>query len=307
MLYDHSNAIRDPYRERMLLSTARSSAARLVKALEDRPEVRQIVYAGSACRGVETVGDIDLVGTSKDPEATMNAFTKLPSVAQVLLKTESWTRVRLANSQQCDLRLGLPGDFGRLRHHFTGSTAHNIRLREVAEREGLKIDEHGVSRGENAIFIGDDENAIYEALGMAPIPAELREDRGEIEAALAGSLPRLITQSDIRGDLHAHTIASDGKNTIEEMALKARERGYEYLAITDHSLSRGEHGLSPARLKWQIRAIREAGDRFGIHLLAGSEVDIRFDGSLDYPDELLADLDFVIASVHPGFIRRASR
>jgi len=290
------------YDKRMLLSTARSLASRLVKELKDRPEVEKITYAGSARRGVETVGDIDLVGSSRDREATMQAFAKLPSVAKVIVKGESSTRVVLANGVECDLKLVRPGDFGMLLHHFTGSKAHNIHLRTIAERRGLKINEYGVFKGEEEIPTGDDENAIYEVLGMPPIPVEMREDRGEIEAAQAGKLPHLIVKEDIRGDLHSHTTASDGKNTIEEMAQEAKKRGYEYLAITDHSQSLGiTNGLNPVRLREQIRAVREASDKFGIHLLTGSEVEIKSDGSMDYPDELLAELDFVIASVHSRF------
>jgi DNA polymerase (family 10) len=290
------------YSRRMLLSVARSQASRLAKALKDCPEVQEMRYAGSARRGVETVGDIDLVGSSEDRAATMEAFTKLPSVSKVIVQGESSTRVLLANGVECDLRLVKPGDFGMLLHHFTGSKAHNIHLREIAERRGLKINEYGIFKGDQKIPTGDDENAVYEVLGMPPIPVELRENRGEIEAAQAGKLPHLIVKEDIRGDLHSHTRASDGKNTIEEMAKEAKSRNYEYLAITDHSQSLSiTNGLNPDRLKEQIRAIREAGDKYGIHLLTGSEVEILPDGSLDYPDELLAELDFVIASVHSRF------
>lgn len=295
---------RGRYDKRMLLSTARSLASRLVKELKTAsPDVKEIRYAGSARRGVETVGDIDIVGSSTDRAATMEAFTKLPSVAKVIVTGESSTRVRLANEVSCDLRLVKPGDFGMLLHHFTGSREHNIHLREIAERMGMKINEYGVFRGDEEIPIGDNEDAIYEVLGMPPIPVEMRENRGEIEAAQAGKLPHLIVKEDIKGDLHAHTMASDGKDTLEKMAETAVGKyGYEYLAITDHSQSLGiTNGLSPARLKEQIREIREAGDKYGIHLLSGSEVEIKPDGSLDYPDELLAELDFVIASVHSRF------
>lgn len=293
---------RGRYRQRMFLSVARSLASRLAGALRSRPEVEKMMYAGSARRGAETVGDIDLVGSSADRAATMQAFASLPSVAQVLVKGDSSTRVLLANGVECDLRLVHPGDFGMLLHHFTGSKAHNIHLREIAERRGMKINEYGVFKGDQKIPTGDDENAVYEVLGMPPIPPELREDTGEIEAALANSLPHLVEKTDIRGDLHAHTVASDGKDTIDVMAQAAAALGYEYLAITDHSQSLAiTNGLSPERLKDHMRAIREASDKYGIHLLAGSEVEIKADGSLDYSDELLAALDFVIASVHSRF------
>lgn len=290
------------YSQRMFLSTAKTLAARLAGQLRNRPEVEKMMYAGSARRGEETVGDIDLVGSSRDRAATMDAFANLPAVAQVLVKGESSTRVLLASGVECDLRLVSPGDFGMLLHHFTGSKAHNIHLREIAERRGMKINEYGISRGDEKIPTGDDENAIYDVLGMQPIPPELRENTGEIEAAEKHNLPHLIEIKDIRGDLHAHTNQSDGKDTIETMALAAKACGYEYLAITDHSQSLGiTNGLSPERLKAHIRAIRETSDKVGIHLLTGSEVEIKADGSLDYPDELLAELDFVIASVHSRF------
>ncbi|HEX5323280.1 MAG TPA: DNA polymerase/3'-5' exonuclease PolX [Capsulimonadaceae bacterium] len=291
------------YSKRMYLSVARSLASKLAKSLRDRPEVERIMYAGSARRGVETVGDIDLVGSSTDRKATMEAFVNLPSVARVIVKGERSTRALLASGVECDLRLVEPGDFGMLLHHFTGSKEHNIHLRDIAERRGLKINEYGVFRGDEEILTGDDENSIYEALGMPPVPVEMRENRGEIEAALAGELPHLLEKEDIRGDLHAHTTASDGKDSIEKMArFAAEKRHYEYLAITDHSQSLAiTNGLSPERLREQIRAIQDAGDKYGIHLLTGSEVEIKPDGSLDYPDELLAELDFVIASVHSRF------
>lgn len=290
------------YSKRMFLSTARSLASRLAKSLRDRPEVEKLMYAGSARRGVETVGDIDLVGSSRDPEATMDAFVNLANVSKVLVKGERSTRVILANGVECDLRLVEPGDFGMLLHHFTGSKAHNIHLREIAERRGMKINEYGVFKGDQEIPTGDDENAVYEVLGMPPIPVEMRENTGEIEAALANNLPHLVVKEDIKGDLHAHTTASDGKDTIDTMAKAAAALRYEYLAITDHSQSLAiTNGLSPERLREHMRAIRAAGDKYGIHMLAGSEVEIKPDGTLDYPDELLAELDFVIASVHSRF------
>ncbi len=203
-----------------------------------------------------------------------------------------------------DLRIAAPGQLGNLLQHFTGSSRHNAALREMAVRMGLHVSEYGIL--DDAAGTSDTcatEREVYERLGMGYIEPELREDRGELEAARTGTLPRLIELSDIVGDLHSHTIASDGHNTIEEMALAARERGYEYLAITDHSASHGfGNDVSPEQLRRQIELVHEANARIeGIELLAGSEVNILPDGSLDYDDELLAQLDWIVASVHTSF------
>ena len=287
------------YGDRMLLSQALPLAETLVGQLRPRPEVERLDYAGSLRRGVETIGDLDLVGASRDPAATIAAFVGLPQVGRVITHGERTARVALHGGVEVDLKLVCPGDYGALLHHFTGSRAHSIHLRKIAEARGLKINEYGVFRGEGEVTLGDDEDAVYELLGLPPIPISLREDQGEIEAAQAGTLPHLITEADIRGDVHAHTTASDGTAGIEQMAQAARARGYEYMAITDHSQSLAiAHGLTPERLRGQIREIRRLQDALGIALFAGSEVDIRADGSLDFDDALLAELDFVIASAH---------
>lgn len=287
------------YGDRMLLSEALPLAESLVSQLRPRPEVTRLDYAGSVRRGVETIGDLDLVGASGDPAATIAAFVQLPQRGRIITQGERMARVALHSGVEVDLKLVLPGDYGPLLHHFTGSRAHNIHLRKIAEARGLKINEYGVFRGGDEITLGDDENAVYEILGLPTIPVHLREDRGEIEAAQAGTLPTLITEADIRGDVHAHTTASDGTATIEQMAQAAKARGYEYMAITDHSQSlRIANGLTPERLRGQIRQIRLLQDKLGIALFAGSEVDIRADGTLDFEDDLLAELDFVIASAH---------
>ena len=287
------------YGDRVLLSEAMPLAESLVAQLRPRPEVQQLDYAGSLRRGVETIGDLDLVGASHDPAATVAAFVHLPQVGRIITQGEHMARVVLHGDMEVDLKLVAPGDYGPLLHHFTGSRAHNIHLRKIAEARGLKINEYGVFRGDEEVPLGDDENTIYQILGLSPIPVHLREDRGEIEAAQAGTLPRLITEADIRGDVHAHTTASDGTATIEQMAQAAKARGYEYMAITDHSQSlRIANGLTPERVRGQIRQIRLLQDKLGIALFAGSEVDIRADGTLDFDDTLLAELDFVIASAH---------
>lgn len=287
------------YGDRLLLSQALPLAEGLVAQLRPRPEVEHLDYAGSLRRGVETVGDLDLVGSSRDPAATIDAFVHLPQVGRVITRGEHMARVALHSGLEVDLKLVKPGDYGPLLHHFTGSKAHSIHLRKIAEARGLKINEYGVFRGGQEVPLGDDENAIYEILGLPPIPVPLREDRGEIEAAQAKRLPNLITEADIRGDLHAHTTASDGTATIEQMAAAAQARGYEYMAITDHSQSlRIANGLTPERLRGQIRQIRLLQDQLGLALFAGAEVDIKADGTLDFDDALLAELDFVIASAH---------
>ncbi|MBV9852285.1 MAG: DNA polymerase/3'-5' exonuclease PolX [Armatimonadetes bacterium] len=287
------------YGDRILLSQALPLAESLVAQLRPRAEVEHLDYAGSLRRGLETIGDIDLVGASRDPAATIAAFVHLPQVGRVITQGERMARVALHGGVEVDLKLVRPGDYGPLLHHFTGSRAHSIHLRKIAEARGLKINEYGVFRGDTELPLGDDEDAVYQVLGLPPIPIHLREDRGEIEAAQAGTLPHLITEADIRGDVHAHTTASDGTATIEQMAQAAQARGYEYMAITDHSQSlRIAGGLTPERLRGQIREIRRLEDALGIACFAGSEVDIRADGTLDFEDALLAELDFVIASAH---------
>ena len=292
------------YSKRMLLSDARALGKSLIDAIAAHPEVDKIAQAGSARRGVETVGDIDLVATSSDPHATMQAFSALPQVARVVAQGDKSTQLVLNNGFEADLKLAAVGEFGPLLHHFTGSKSHNIRLRNLAEQRGLKINESGVFKIENdeRITSGDDELAVYAILGLPPIPAQLREDRGEIEAALANRLPKIVQVTDIRGDLHAHTEASDGAATIEQMARAAQARGYEYCAITDHSQSLTvASGLTPERLREQMKAVRETSQRLGFAILAGAECDIKSDGSMDFPDDLLAELDFVIGSVHSRF------
>jgi DNA polymerase (family 10) len=203
-----------------------------------------------------------------------------------------------------DLRIASPAQLGNLLQHFTGSGRHNAALREAAVRRGLHVSEYGIlDDATGATETCETEQLLYERLGLAYIEPELREDRGELDAASTGALPELIELEDIRGDLHSHTVASDGHNTIEEMALAARERGYEYLAITDHSASHGfGNDVSPEQLRRQIELVHEANERVqGIELLAGSEVNVLPDGSLDYDDQLLAQLDWVIASVHTSF------
>ena len=252
----------------------------------------------------ETVKDIDILVTSKTPARIMAAFVGLPNVAEVLAQGDTKSSVRLRENIQADLRVVEPDCFGAALQYFTGSKQHNMALRDAAVRKGLHVSEYGVlddATGETHRCATEHE--VYALLGLEYIEPELRENRGELEAAAAGTLPKLIEPGDLRGDLHSHTTASDGTASIEEMAVAARDFGYEYLAITDHSATHGfGNDVSPQQLERQIELVAEANGRVaGIELLAGSEVNILPDGSLDYEDELLARLDWVVASVHTSF------
>jgi DNA polymerase (family 10) len=280
----------------------------------------QVRLAGSARRQADSVKDLDLIATTTKPEELAPSLAAMEQIESVTSASRSGVRARTHSGMAVDLRIGKPEQLGNLLQHFTGSGEHNAALREAAVRRGLHVSEYGVLDDATGIthkFASEEE--VYELLGLSYIEPELREDRGELEAARRrrdgdrppagsaaaspGGLPRLIELDDIRGDLHSHTIASDGHNTIEEMATAARERGYGYLAITDHSASHGfGNDVSPEQLRRQMELVREANGRVdGIELLAGSEVNILPDGSLDYDDELLSELDWVIASVHTAF------
>jgi DNA polymerase (family 10) len=267
-----------------------------------------VELAGSIRRRADSVKDIDVVAVTDDPAALIERLAGLEEIESVSSSGSAGARARTHAGVGVDLRIAAPGALGSLLQHFTGSGAHNTALREAAVRRGLHVSEYGIlddATGETEPFATEQE--VYARLGLAYIEPELREDRGELAAAADGTLPRLIELADIRGDLHSHTIASDGHHTIEEMGRAARELGYEYLAITDHSASHGfGNAVSPDQLERQIELIAEANERLSragppIELLAGSEVNILPDGSLDYDDELLSRLDWVIASVHTSF------
>ncbi len=262
-------------------------ARSLADDLRARPEVARVEIAGALRRGVETVREIELVAVSTDPPATIAAFRGHPRVASTLLDGPDRVRVTLHAGIEAELRLAAPGEFAAVLRERTGSSAHTARL--AAIRAG----------GGDAAADVDSEESLYARLGLPWITPELREDTGEIEAAVAGTLPRLITAADIRGDLHAHTTASDGRASLAEMAAAALALGYEYMAVTDHSYSLAvAGGLTPERLRAQIAEIRVLEDRLGIRVFAGSEVDVKADGTLDFDDDLLSSLDFVIASLH---------
>ena len=266
--------------------------------------IANLTPAGSLRRWAPTIGDIDLMATSSEASRVMDVFVGLPQVRQVLAHGPTKSSILSDNGLQVDLRIVEAEAFGSLLQHFTGSREHNIELRDYALRLGYSLNEYGIASvkdGTRRSF--PDEESFYAALGLAYIPPELRQGNGEIQAARSDSLPSLVDIDDIRGDLHAHTIWSDGSVDIEAMVEAARRRGYAYLAITDHSLGVGvAHGLDPDRLLAQIERIRQLdAETPGIGILAGSEVDIKRDGTLAFSDEILARLDWVIASVHSGF------
>ncbi len=275
----------------------------VLSELEKLPGVKNLTPAGSLRRFRETVGDIDLMGTADNPVQVIEAFVKLPQVKEVLAAGPTKASVIVSGELQVDLRIVEHDSFGSLLQYFTGSKQHNILLRSRAQRRGLKLSEYGITdaaAGKLEKF--GSEQDFYRRLGMQYIPPELREGGQEIELAERGDVPELIRQEDIKGDLHVHTNWSDGHNTLEDMADAARRRGYGYLAVTDHSGGLGvAHGLSAERLQKQIEEIRAFNKRSGdIRLLAGTEVDIKADGSLAMPDEVLAGLDIVVAAIHAG-------
>ncbi len=291
-------------RERMPLGRALALAEAIVSSLKVLPGVSRIETAGSLRRMRETVKDIDILVTARDSGPVMDAFVGLPLVAEVLAHGETKASVRLREGMQADLRVVEPQAFGAALQYFTGSKAHNIRVRELAVRQGLKLSEYGVFRdpGERRVA-GTSEEEVYAALGLPWIPPELREDTGEVEAAQAHRLPALVETGDIRGDLHCHTNWSDGRLAPEELVRAAQARGYDYIAITDHSRSSAvANGLDERRLEEQARVIAALRRRVkGITILHGSEVDVRPDGTLDFPDDVLARLDVVVVSVHSRF------
>jgi DNA polymerase (family 10) len=290
---------------RILLPRAIEIGEELVAGLTELGgEGTHVQLAGSARRRADSVKDIDLIATTTRPTTLAKSLAKLEQIEHVSSAGKVGAKARTHSGVGVDLRIAAPAQLGNLLQHFTGSGAHNAALREAAVRAGLHVSEYGIlddATGTTDTYASEGE--VYARLGLPYIEPELRESRGELEAAREGTLPRLIELDDIRGDLHSHTIASDGHNTIEEMALAARERGYEYLAITDHSASHGfGNDVSPEQLRRQIELVREANARVeGIELLAGSEVNVLPDGSLDYEDELLGELDWIVASVHTSF------
>jgi DNA polymerase (family X) len=290
--------------ERLLLSEVLPVAEQLAEDLRAHPASDAVEVAGSARRRTETCHDIDLIATASEPAALGQALLDHPLAAAKGSSGEGGARITTHNGIAVDLRIVAPAAYGNLLQHFTGSAEHNIELRERAVGMELSVSEHGItdtSTGEVSTYATEAE--VYERLELEYIEPELREANGEIAAAAEGKLPALVALEDIRGDLHCHTTISDGHNTLEEMAEAARGRGYTYLAITDHSASHGfGNHVTPKRLSERIQEVRVFNSgRRRFRLLAGSEVNILPDGSLDYDDDLLAELDWVVASVHTSF------
>ncbi len=276
-------------------------AEEVIAALREQcPEIGPLFPAGSLRRWEETIGDIDLIGTAPIPEAVGDALVALPIVQDVLVHGPKKTSVVLESGMQIDLRIGEPGSFGALLQYFTGSQQHNIRLRDYANRQGLSLNEYGITNTETGqVEEFADEESFYARLGLTMMPPELRTGLYELDAALEDRLPLLVEESHLKGDLHLHSEWSDGNDPIEMMVEAAAAQGYEYMALTDHSAGLGvANGLSIERLESQIKLLRSMQQAYGITILCGSEVDIRANGELDYPDELLAQLDVVVASVH---------
>jgi DNA polymerase (family 10) len=289
---------------RVLLDRALGIGTALVDALRDHPASERVELAGSARRMADTVKDLDIIATAHDPLALAQALADIELVETIGRVGEAGARAITHIGLAVDLRIVAPDQFGNLLQHFTGSKEHNMALREAAVRKGLHVSEYGVkddASGETHRC--ETEEEVYELLGLAYIEPELRENRGELEAAAKGTLPDLIVESDLRGDLHSHTTLSDGRNTPREMAEAAMARGYEYLALTDHSASHGfGNDVQPDALRRRIEEVHELDAELeGFRLLVGTEVNINPDGTLDYDDDLLSELDWVIASVHTSF------
>jgi DNA polymerase (family 10) len=287
--------------QRTPIGDALAAAEGVVTALREQcPHLTRLYPVGSLRRWEETIGDIDLIGASDHPEEVHRALVALPQVEEVLVHGDKKTSVVVKPGIQIDLRIGDDASFGALLQYFTGSQQHNIRLRDYANRMGLSLNEYGITNLETGqVETFADEASFYARLGLAYIAPELRAGMHELEAAQNSVLPTLVETADLRGDLHLHSEWSDGDDPIEVMVEAALAQGYEYMALTDHSQGLGvANGLSVERLESQIKLLHSLRDRYPITVLCGSEVDIRADGRLDYPDELLEQLDVVVASVH---------
>jgi len=284
---------------RFRLDTAYETAQQLTRYLKEFGGVEEVTPAGSLRRGRETVGDLDLLVTGRDHAGIADHFARFPEVAQLLAKGEDKVSVKLQNDLQVDVRLLDRESYGAALQYFTGSKEHNVALRERAKKRGWKLSEYGLFQGEEALARRSEEE-IYAKLDLPWIPPELRENLGEIEAAEKGELPRLVELGDIKGDLQMHTTASDGKASVEEMAQAAKQLGYEYILITDHSKAVTiANGLDEKRAVENIQRIKAARQKVkGIRIWAGAEVDILGDGSLDYPNEILKQFDIVLVSIH---------
>jgi DNA polymerase (family 10) len=294
---------------RVLISVAADLAELLEGRLRDVPGVERIAHAGSLRRMCETIGDLDLLVASRDPTPVMEAFTSLPEVERVLAKGDTKSSILTAQGLQVDLRVVQPEAWGAALIYFTGSKAHNIRIRELAVRKGLKLNEYGLFRARSGrLVVAATEEEVYERLGLPWIPPTLREDRGEIEAALEGRLPELVTERDIRGDLHTHTNLTDGLATLEQMLEAAAARRYAYYAVTDHAPNLAMQRMTDEKMLEQRRRLRALQERYPkMALLHGSELNIDPDGGVDWPAEFLEGFDVCVASIHSHFNQSKDR
>lgn len=284
------------------LGKALRIADEVLEYLRAGPPTHRLLYAGSLRRAEVTVGDIDIVCTSDSAAAVIDHFVRWPRAQAVLGEGPTKASIWLDGGLQIDLRVLPDHVYGNLLQHFTGSREHNIQLREYAVRKGLRVSENGILNLETGDSIAcRTEEEVYAAIGMQYIPPEMRSGIGEIELALRGEIPKLIERADVRGDFHMHSTWSDGRESLEEMIAAAAARGYDYHSISEHSEGRGGWGLTPERLMELRATVDELGAKYGVRTLCSSEVDILADGSLDYPDEVLQQLDIVVASVHSGF------
>jgi DNA polymerase (family 10) len=287
---------------RVPLRDALAVAQAITRALAGVPACLSATYAGSLRRMCETVGDVDILAASTESGPVMDAFARLPLVTEVIARGPTKTSVRITTGLQVDLRVVPPQSWGAALQYFTGSKAHNIRVREIAVRKGLKLSEYGLFRAEDdMLIVSETEDEVYGRLDMAWIPPTLREDRGEIEAALAGRLPDLVTVADIRGDLHTHTDLTDGASSLVEMLAAASGHGYHYYAVTDHAANLPMQGMTDDMILAQRERLRMLADTTDLELLHGTELNIDPDGEVDWDEEFLAGFDLRIASIHSRF------
>ncbi len=274
----------------------------MLEELKKNPNIKKITLAGSLRRMKDTIADVDILVATDKPKSVADTFTRLPQVASVLAKGDTKSSILTKDGFQSDLRTVKPEEFGAAQHYFTGSKAHNIRIRSLGVKKGLKVNEYGVFKGKKRVA-GKTEEEVFKSVGLPFIPPEIREDWGEIELGLKKKLPHLVELEDLKGDLHVHSDWTDGKNSIQEMAEAARKKGYKYIAICDHSPAVGiTNGLDPERLSQQMKQIKRLNRKFrNFKILTGIEVDIRADAKLDLPDNVLEELDVVVAAVHTSF------
>lgn len=293
--------------ERLSIAVAEQVASEIAAYLKQNAKIQKISSAGSLRRWKETIGDVDIFVTGKQGAKIVRTFTKFPKTERVLAAGETKGSIIVEGGVQVDLRIVAPKSYGAALQYFTGSKAHNVRCRNIAKAKGMKLSEYGLFKGHKTVA-GKSEEEVYKALGLVYIPPELREDRGEIEAARKKKLPKLVEWKQIRGDLQMHSTYSDSSATIANLVEEAEKLGYEYILITDHSKSASyAHGLEVERLKKQWREIDKINKKSKkVHVLKGIEVDILKDGKLDYPDKILKRLDLIVASIHQGFTKNVT-